>query len=187
METVNPYQSPEGNLSETTGEFGEIKFFSPGCRIGRLRYLAHVGLVSLVFYALIGALFGLGSVLGSGDGEGGLFSGVLLLAIIPLYIALIAFIFVAMIQRLHDTNKSGWWLLLFFVPLLNIGIGLYVLFASGTPTENNFGNPPPPNKRWHWVVGLFIPVLSTVGIIAAVSLPAYQDYVERAAAQAQSN
>jgi uncharacterized membrane protein YhaH (DUF805 family) len=37
------------------------------------------------------------------------------------------------IQRLHDLGKSGWFLLLAFVPLLNIVMMLYLLLSAGKP------------------------------------------------------
>jgi uncharacterized membrane protein YhaH (DUF805 family) len=46
------------------------------------------------------------------------------------------------IRRLHDTNKSGWWLLIAFVPFIG-GIWLLVLLAiDGTPGDNQFGPNP---------------------------------------------
>lgn len=48
------------------------------------------------------------------------------------------------IRRLHDTNRSGWWILLGLIPLIG-GIALLVLFAiSGTPGPNRYGAPPSP-------------------------------------------
>jgi uncharacterized membrane protein YhaH (DUF805 family) len=46
------------------------------------------------------------------------------------------------IRRLHDTNKSGWWLLIALVPLVGF-IVLIVFYATeGTRGPNNFGPPP---------------------------------------------
>jgi uncharacterized membrane protein YhaH (DUF805 family) len=43
------------------------------------------------------------------------------------------------IRRLHDVDKSGWFLLIVFVPLIG-GIWLLVLFFSeGTIGKNNYG------------------------------------------------
>ncbi len=45
-------------------------------------------------------------------------------------------------RRLHDTNRSAWWLLIAFIP----GIGGLVLFIfyllDGTPGDNRFGPDP---------------------------------------------
>ena len=48
------------------------------------------------------------------------------------------------IRRLHDTNRSGWWMLISLLPLVG-GIILIVFFATaGTPEPNRFGPQPPP-------------------------------------------
>jgi uncharacterized membrane protein YhaH (DUF805 family) len=48
------------------------------------------------------------------------------------------------IRRLHDTNRSGWWILIAFIPIIG-GIVLIVFFATaGTQGANRFGPQPPP-------------------------------------------
>jgi uncharacterized membrane protein YhaH (DUF805 family) len=43
------------------------------------------------------------------------------------------------VRRLHDTNKSGWWILIGLVPFVG-GIVLLVFFLmEGTPGPNQFG------------------------------------------------
>ncbi len=42
----------------------------------------------------------------------------------------------AFIQRLHDLNKSGWWTLLAYIPIINIIFILYLLFVKGLVTSN---------------------------------------------------
>jgi uncharacterized membrane protein YhaH (DUF805 family) len=45
-------------------------------------------------------------------------------------------------RRLHDTDRSGWWLLLGLIPVIG-GIVLIVWFATpGTPGPNRFGADP---------------------------------------------
>ena len=49
------------------------------------------------------------------------------------------------VRRLHDQDKSGWWILIGFVPLIG-GIWLLILyFIDGTPGPNRFG--PDPKAR----------------------------------------
>lgn len=49
------------------------------------------------------------------------------------------------VRRLHDGDRSAWWLLAAFVPILG-PIALLVLMAMpGTPTSNQFGPPAPGN------------------------------------------
>ena len=43
------------------------------------------------------------------------------------------------IRRLHDLNKSGWWLFLLFVPFLNLFFCIYILFFKGTQGANKYG------------------------------------------------
>jgi len=50
------------------------------------------------------------------------------------------------IKRLHDRNRSGWFLLTLFIPFLNIAFGVWiiieVLFLKGIEGENRFGPDP---------------------------------------------
>lgn len=46
------------------------------------------------------------------------------------------------IRRLHDTDRSGWWILLGLIPLLG-GLVLLVFYClDGTPGDNRFGPDP---------------------------------------------
>nr|WP_320137078.1 DUF805 domain-containing protein [uncultured Amphritea sp.] len=46
------------------------------------------------------------------------------------------------VRRLHDINRSGWWLLLAFIPLIG-GIVLLVFMVLDSKNEgNNFGSDP---------------------------------------------
>ena len=48
----------------------------------------------------------------------------------------------AAVRRLHDTGKSGWWILLVFVPILG-AIWLIILLATeGEHRKNNYGENP---------------------------------------------
>ena len=61
----------------------------------------------------------------------GVFTGLLTLGLILPFTAVL-------VRRLHDIDKSGWWALLSFVPLVNL---VLVVFAcmDGTEGENRFG------------------------------------------------
>jgi uncharacterized membrane protein YhaH (DUF805 family) len=49
------------------------------------------------------------------------------------------------VRRLHDTDRSGWWLLLFFVPLIGAIVLIVWFCTQGTHGYNRFGaNPLPP-------------------------------------------
>ncbi|WP_256872527.1 DUF805 domain-containing protein, partial [Enterobacter cloacae] len=44
--------------------------------------------------------------------------------------------------RLHDTDRSAWWLLLLLIPIIGWLIILIFNCQSGTPGENRFGPDP---------------------------------------------
>lgn len=45
------------------------------------------------------------------------------------------------VRRLHDTDRSGWWMLIGFVPIIGSLILLYFFVISGTPGPNKYGPP----------------------------------------------
>lgn len=61
-------------------------------------------------------------------------------------------------KRLHDTNHRGWWMLLSFIPLLNLIFFLYLILRSGTTGHNAFGAPratPTIEKITAWLMIIF--------------------------------
>jgi uncharacterized membrane protein YhaH (DUF805 family) len=46
------------------------------------------------------------------------------------------------IRRLHDTDRSGWWLLIGFVPVIGVLVLIYFYVSRGTAGENRFGPHP---------------------------------------------
>lgn len=46
------------------------------------------------------------------------------------------------IRRLHDTDRSGWWMLLCFLPLIGGIVLLVFMIQSGTRGPNRFGPDP---------------------------------------------
>ena len=46
------------------------------------------------------------------------------------------------VRRLHDTNRSGWWLLLNFFPYIGAVLVLALLGLNGSPGPNRFGARP---------------------------------------------
>ena len=83
------------------------------------------------------------------------------------------------IQRSHDFGMSGWFALLWLVPLANLAFW----FIPGTDGANRYGAKTPPNGLGVLIGVWIVPLLFVGGIIAAVSIPAYQDYVTRAEQQ----
>ncbi len=177
MSSVDPYQTPVDDLIADEDAVGEIRFFSPSCRIGRIRYLAHIMLLTLGTYAVIIPI----GIFSAAFYTMSWFLPVLGLLTVVFYIAGLVVYWIILIQRLHDLNKSGWMSLIMLIPLVNIAMAIYVIFWPGTQGTNDFGPPPPKNKLWHKILAAIFPILVLLGIVAAVALPAYQDYAARAA------
>lgn len=68
----------------------------------------------------------------------------LLFAVMILVLCIFGFVASIMMlaRRLHDLDKSGWWMLLLFVPLVNILLYIYILFFKGTEGPNQYGEDP---------------------------------------------
>ena len=46
------------------------------------------------------------------------------------------------VRRLHDADRSGWWLLIAFIPIIGTIALLIFLLLDGTPGDNRFGSNP---------------------------------------------
>jgi uncharacterized membrane protein YhaH (DUF805 family) len=46
------------------------------------------------------------------------------------------------VRRLHDIDKSGWWILLGIIPVIGWIILIYWYVQPGTPSDNQYGPPP---------------------------------------------
>jgi uncharacterized membrane protein YhaH (DUF805 family) len=178
MSAVNPYIPPRAEVADVhaaSSGYQDIKFWSAGGRIGRLRYLAYlsIGYLGMFVVGVVGGIIA------------GLTSSPML---VPVFVGLAAipyvvFCILMLIQRTHDMGWSGWAALLTLIPF----VAFVWLFKAGTPGDNRFGAPPPPNTIAVKIFGLILPVIGIIGILAAIALPAYQQYTLRAkAAQMQS-
>jgi uncharacterized membrane protein YhaH (DUF805 family) len=47
------------------------------------------------------------------------------------------------VRRLHDTDRSGWWLLIALVPIVGIIVLIVFWAGEGTPGPNRYGAPAP--------------------------------------------
>lgn len=65
----------------------------------------------------------------------GLLSGLYLLGVLVPSIAVT-------VRRLHDTDRSGWWVLIGFIPLVGALVLLVFELLDGTPGANRFGPNP---------------------------------------------
>ena len=177
MEAVNPYESPKSNTYAVSSETYQPKLLAINGRIGRLRYLAYGIIVTLVSVVIIGIAAAIlipvfATSAGMSEATGILF-------VLVFYLPLLIFSIILMKRRLNDLDKSGWWQLLIFIPIVGIIFGLYILSWPGTKGSNNYGLQPTKNSPLLIIGGLILPIFF-IGILAAIAIPAYQDYVERA-------
>jgi len=168
MET-NRYSPPATAVADValaSDGYQTVRLWPPNGRIGRLRFLAY----SLALYLLVilGSLL-LGLLAGFLAGDSATTNVVGVISIVAYMVAGM----VLLIQRSHDMNLSGWWSLAAFIPF----VGLLWVFKGGTRGANRWGAPPPPNGLVVRIAGLALPILFVVGMVAAIALPAYQQYV----------
>ena len=89
-----------------------------------------------LFYVIFAIALGIiDSILGIGGGGGSLLSGLFFLAML---IPSLAVTF----RRLHDTDRSGWWLLIGLVPLIGGIIFLIFMIQDSQSGENKYGPNP---------------------------------------------
>jgi uncharacterized membrane protein YhaH (DUF805 family) len=183
MESSNPYESPKSNPATSSAETYQPKIFSINGRIGRIRYLAYGMLFTMLTLLFIGiAAFLVPSIANVFTEISGVTSVLLL---IVFYLPLIIISVILVRRRLNDLNRSGWWQLLMYVPIVGVLFALYVLLWPGTKGSNSFGLQPNKNPTALLVLAIGIPAI--FGILAAISIPAYQDYIERAEQALESN
>ena len=170
MQNRNPYAAPRTNVTrrDSTEDYGEIRVWTSEGRIGRVRYIGYTFGLTMLIAMLIGvaaAVLGAASpALAFGVGAVG-------------YIAIIVVQILLTIQRSHDMNVTGWLCLISLIPFA----ALVFWFVPGTRGENNYGKPPPPNTTGAVVLACIVPAIMIIGILAAIAIPAYQDYTQRVA------
>jgi len=120
MSDANPYSAPDAALDTGQDVLYQPKIFSFSGRIGRMRYLAYgIGLNIL----LMAVMIPLGGITATMGGEAGMsMLGMVMVGLF--YIATIAISIMFAKRRLNDLNRSGWWFLLFLVPIVNLLIAI---------------------------------------------------------------
>lgn len=152
---------------------------SPSGRFGRLSYLGWNMLMSFSILIIIGiiAAFSPGLLADPTTMTGSSMLATVLIGVA--YIVLLYFSFVFTIRRLHDRNHIGWLSLLILVPGINLVFILYLIFAKGDDRSNQYG-PRHNTKGWEKVLAWIYILIFPLAFLAAIALPAYQDYVTRA-------
>ena len=113
------------------------KIYTTEGRLNRLRYLKYQVLWSLII-GIAGFILGFIGGFVTGDAES-------LLVTIPA--GIMSFVggiggIMLTIRRLHDLDRSGWFILLALVPFVNILFAIYIWFFKGTDGYNRYGADP---------------------------------------------
>jgi len=66
------------------------------------------------------------------------------LAVLPMILTIALFLpsLAVSIRRLHDLDKSGWWILIILIPLVGVLILLWWFCQRGSEGQNMFGSDP---------------------------------------------
>ena len=170
MAEANPYSAPDAALDTGMGsESYEPTIFSFQGRLGRMRYLAYGMGIMMLFMFIVGILSAvlIPMVAAGGDSLG--FVGGLVLLV--LYVPAIIFMIMFGKRRLNDLNRSGWWILLTLVPIVNLVLSIYMLFFPGTDGTNNFGPAPAPNSTGVLILGWIVIILFVLSIVGSIMGP----------------
>lgn len=129
----NPYQTPQSELAQGVN-FAKQKFswswflFSFKGRINRLQYwLYNFVLIAVSIFVFVAA-----GANQTGEEMAGL---VILITIWPTL--------AVQVKRWHDRDKSGWWVLINFIPIIAIWAIIENGFLAGSERPNFYGNAPP--------------------------------------------
>ena len=108
------------------------EIFTTDGRINRLRYIKYT-------FAIAISLAAISFILTLALGENSTFGKI---AEFIIYIPFAVGSIMLQIRRLHDLDKSGWLVLLQFIPGINVLFSLYLLFFKGTDGTNTYGYDP---------------------------------------------
>jgi uncharacterized membrane protein YhaH (DUF805 family) len=111
--------------------FRKYATFSGRARRKEYWFFVLFNILAMVAFSIIDAAIGTYNV----EAGIGVLSGIYLL------IALLPGLAVA-VRRLHDTGRTGWWLLISLVPIIGALVLLAFLIFDSTPGDNEYGPNP---------------------------------------------
>lgn len=180
------HEEPAGPSRLSALEYEDIAVFSLVQRLNRLRFACYLltGVVSIALFMVLTSIY-MRAVWMPEAGVWAL-AGVL----VGLWVLGVLWHAVLVVRRLHDAGQPGWWLLLFLLapvaPFLapfgawtvwaallpSVLLGLYLLFAPGSPGSNEFGPPNPPNGALVMLFGGLTYVLYALSLAALLVMVA---------------
>lgn len=112
-------------------------------RIGRKHWILGVLLLQVVIVA-VAIVTGL-AMTGQPEAISDVIYGIVM---VPLYIAYTVLFLGLHARRLHDMGHSGFAVLLYLIPIVNIILFIFMAFTPGTEGVNKFGSPPGADRKF---------------------------------------
>jgi len=163
--STNVHATPNSVLNEDgkDAQYGKVNPFRLKNRLGRLRLIAflfsiYVFLIAFMWIALAldNPLLDYYEAFDSAPLWLNSRSFEVFLGRFIYVVALIVFAVLA-IQRFHDLNVTGLFVLALLIPYLNLIPLFFLFFIQGSQGPNRFGKPPPPNSSGVvWMAGIAI-------------------------------
>lgn len=168
------YAPPNAEVGEYVGS-GDLVDPPPMLSLSFEGRMGRVSYFNTWFVAMLG-------IAGMGVLAAVLVPAIGMLIAIPAFLGLVVFLVWGIrvnVLRLHDVNRSGWWVLLTGIPYLGAVVSLLLMVWPGSAEENDFGPKP---RRGNVALAVGVLVLTVVSFIAvfSVSRKYYGEYVERA-------
>ena len=118
--------------------------FSAKGRINRQKFLfAVIGWVALIMVMMvISSIFTVMAMNPDASSFWSVMAGLFGIINIVIYIAMMYSSIALQIKRWHDLDRSGWFTLLGFLPIVNLIYAVYVYCVKGTTGDNQFGKDP---------------------------------------------
>lgn len=136
----NNYSGGNNNGGSATngrqGTFSQESFFDSLLSFSGRSRRSRYWLTSFFCSGIVFAFMIMGAILTGGD-EGGVAFGYILGAIPCLGISI-----ANGTKRLHDLGHNGWLQLLLLIPMINVGMGIYMAFFEGQRFDNQYGPSP---------------------------------------------
>lgn len=140
-----PAHSSDSNHSKAKKPGLSLDILNSRGRLGRLRFLKYSLLIFIIWVA-IGAASNVLWTLYYPEWHDALS---LFMIFVLIMLSVMGIIFCT--RRLNDFNATGWWMLIFFVPIATPIMLLLMLLLPGTQGENRFGPAPPKNSKYVYV------------------------------------
>lgn len=138
--TTNHFRTPTTSLLDKNSIAPADVLYSIDGRLGVLAYnarvLCSVAVILICAYAVRGIM-----VSASKSESGTLSETANAVGMSFILVAMIAtiLILISAVKRVHDLNRSAWWLVLNLIPVVNIFWHLYYWFTPGGTEPNDFG------------------------------------------------